>query len=121
MRHCTLVSIVVASLVFLVSTLPLAAQQSEFPSVNDSPEPTIDVPSEKTIQKAVMRCLTVVDANQGGRVRGQGAGLVEEGEETYCFQQKKACKADPSSFSCRSFVKDYVKDDQVSKTPRPSK
>lgn len=121
MRIFNFATLAFASLVLLWSAVPLAAQQAEFPSVNDSPEPTIDVPSEKTIQKAVMRCLTVVDANQGGRVRGQGAGLVEEGEETYCFQQKKACKADPSSFSCRSFVKDYVKDGQDSKPPTSPK
>ena len=115
MRYIPIVSLLSVILVASGAPISIQAQEAEFPSVSDSPEKLIEAPSEKTIQKAVMRCLSVVDSNHGKRVRGQGAGLVEEGEETYCFKQKSVCKNDPASFSCRSFVKDYVKDEQPSK------
>ena len=86
------------------------AQESEFPSISDTAPPPAAAPEEKDIQKAVLRCLSASDASSGGAPRrGQGRGLVEEGEDRYCIDQKRACHLDPGSFACRNFVQDYTK------------
>ena len=78
--------------------------------VQESPTPTAEAPSEKTIQKAVMRCLSSADeAPLPGQNQGRFQGLSEEGEARYCLEQKKACQLDPGGFVCRNFVRDYVR------------
>ena len=75
-----------------------------------APTQTPETPNDKTIQKAVMRCLSSVDAS-GAALQRQGRfqGLSEEGEERYCLEQKRACQVDPGGFACRNFVRDYIK------------
>ena len=106
-------AVILKALLAAVSPLLLdaaSAEESEFPSVPDTAAPASAGPTEKEIQKAIMRCLTAVDETSGGVVqRGQGKGLTEEGEDRYCMEQKRACHLDPGGFACRNFVKDYAK------------
>ena len=90
-------------------SVPAAAQDTPLPSFLDTPTPVPEPASPKQIQKAVMRCLSSVDDALGAiRRNPRGLGMAEEGEERYCFDQKKECLKDPSGFACRSFIRDYV-------------
>jgi hypothetical protein len=95
----------------LAVILPARAEGEPVPSYIDTPTPVPDLPSDKQIQKAVMRCLNSVDkAIAASRRNPRSLGMAEEGEERYCFDQKKECQSNPGGFACRSFIRDYVAD-----------
>lgn len=101
------VSLIMCGLLGAVITAAVA--EEPVPSFIDTPTPVPEPPSEKQIKKAVMRCLSSVDsAISALRRNPRGLGAAEEGEERYCFDQKKECLKDPGSFACRSFIQDYV-------------
>ena len=108
MNRSLVLLLAIAASFLAVSRVPVAAQESEFPSIADTAPPTVAAPDEKEIQRAVMRCLSAADVSSGSMPqRGQGKGLVEEGDDRYCMEQKRACRLDPGSFACRNFVRDY--------------
>ena len=85
------------------------AEDEPRPSFLDTPTPVPEPPTQKQIQRAVMRCLSSADsARAASRRNPRGLGMAEEGEERYCFEQKKECQKDAGGFSCRSFIRDYV-------------
>ncbi len=90
--------------------LPLNAEEPPAaPAFVDTPTPAPEPPTEKQVQKAVMRCLSSVDsAIAASRRNPRSLGAAEEGEERYCFEQKKECKDNPTGYACRNFIRDYV-------------
>jgi len=100
--------VIVAVACLFVAAMGAEAEQPSPPPAVDEATPQPQAPDDKTIKKAVMRCLSSADVTASGRSQGRFRGLVEEGEERYCLEQKQKCQSDPGGFPCRSFVKDYV-------------
>lgn len=93
----------------LGGVVPSVAEDEQLPSFIDTPTPVPEPPTQKQIQKAVMRCLSSADSSRAASRRNpRGLGMAEEGEERYCFEQKKECQKDAGGFACRSFIRDYV-------------
>lgn len=85
------------------------AEDDPAPAFLDTPTPVPEPPTQKQIQKAVMRCLSSADSTRAASRRNpRGLGMAEEGEERYCFEQKRECQKDVGGFACRSFIRDYV-------------